>query len=93
MAAKPGGDPPKPISETMSRFVKAHVENAAPREDKADVSWTVYVSKLEADHIGEIQTKCSKNRQQVLRLLIQAGLEQFSEATGWWKDPKGKVKP
>lgn len=76
-----------PISPTMKRFVAAHVQET-PTEvpEKADQSYTIYVSKSEADKIAEIQRKAGNlTRQAVLRMLVQAGLEQFNEATGWWK--------
>ena len=84
-------DPKIPISPTMARFVAAHVQPDAPTEppEKADQSYTIYVSKSEADKIAEIQRKAgNQTRQAVLRMLVQAGLDQFNEATGWWKGAK-----
>lgn len=81
----------KPTSGTMRRFVAAHVQPEAPTEppEKAEVSYTVYVSQSEADKIAEIQRRTGQQtRQAILRLLIQSGLEQFAEATGWWKEGK-----
>lgn len=85
---------PKPqpqVSPTMARFVAAHVQPETPTEppEKADVSWTVYVSKSEQAKIEEIQRKAgNQTRQAVLRMLIQSGLDQFNDATGWWKGDK-----
>ena len=84
--AKP--DPKPIISPTMRRFVAANIQPDATAEpaEKADQSYTIYVSKSEADHIAEIQRRAgNQTRQAVLRMLVQSGLEQFGEATGWWK--------
>lgn len=85
-------DPKPVVSETMRRFVAANVQPDAPSAsppEKADVSYTIYVSKSEAERIAEIQRRAgNQTRQAVLRMLVQSGLEQFAEATGWWKGSK-----
>lgn len=77
-----------PVSPTVAQFVAAHVRpDAVEVPEKADQSYTVYVSKSEAEKIAEIQKRTGQmTRQAVLRMLIQGGLEQFAEATGWWKE-------
>lgn len=74
------------VDPRLKRWITAHLpKEKEPPPEKADQSFTIYVSKSEADRIEEIRSKFGTTRQDVLRQLVQAGLGQFARETGWWK--------
>ncbi len=80
---------PDEVDPALKRWVTAHMpdkaEGRSPPE-KADQSYTIYVSKSEAERIAKCQREFGTTRQEVLRRLVQAGLKQLGIATGWWTD-------
>lgn len=75
------------VDPALKRWVTAHMpEKAGPPPEKADTSYTIYVSKSEAERIAKCQREFGTTRQEVLRRLVQAGLKQLGIATGWWTD-------
>jgi hypothetical protein len=75
------------VDPALKRWVTAQMpeKETAPPE-KADTSYTIYVSKSEAEKIAKIQKQFGTTRQETMRQLLQAGLKQFGRLTGWWKD-------
>lgn len=81
--------PKKPsdgVDPALAKFVEAHIAPKPVPAEKADVSYTIYVSKTEAERIAKIQLHSNLTRQAVLRQLVQSGLVQFGQLTGWWKE-------
>jgi 2-iminoacetate synthase ThiH len=75
------------VDPALKRWVTAHMpEKGEPAPEKADTSYTIYVSKSEAERIAKCQREFGTTRQEVLRRLVQAGLKQLGVATGWWTD-------
>jgi hypothetical protein len=75
------------IDPALKRWVTAHMpEKEGPPPEKADTSYTIYVSKSEAEKIAKIQRQFGTTRQEVMRQLLQAGLKQLGKLTGWWTD-------
>ena len=73
------------VDPALKRWVTAHMpEKAEDAPEKADTSYTIYVSKSEAEKIAQIQKKFGTTRQETMRQLMQAGLKQFGKLTGWW---------